>query len=66
MSIKRVIAPDASTVAVLTGHLLKDPEATVNYHLGKLEGIVSGRVAAPVVVDATYAAVSRILEESVR
>jgi len=61
-----VIGPDESTVAVLTGHLLKDPEATINYHLGMLDGIVSQRVAAPVVVDATFEAVSRILEEKRR
>ena len=61
-----VIGPDESTVAVLTGHLLKDPEATINYHLGTLDGIVSQHVAAPVVVDATFEAVSRILEEKRR
>ncbi len=31
------IHPGEKVVAILTGHQLKDPEYTVNYHLGKLE-----------------------------
>jgi threonine synthase len=31
------IAPDADVVAVLTGHLLKDPDYIYRYHTGKLE-----------------------------
>lgn len=31
-----VIDPDASAVGILTGNLLKDPDAVVNYHLDKL------------------------------
>ena len=57
-----VIGRDESLVAVLTGHLLKDPEATIAYHLGQLEGIESKSVAAPVVVDATLDAVRQVLE----
>jgi len=33
-----VIAPAADVVAVLTGHLLKDPDYIYRYHTGKLEG----------------------------
>lgn len=56
-----VIGRQESIVAVLTGHLLKDPEATIAYHLGQLEGITSDSLAAPVVVDATLDAVQRVL-----
>lgn len=36
---KGIIKPDEIVVGILTGNLLKDPDATVNYHLGQLEGI---------------------------
>ena len=57
-----VIGRNESLVAVLTGHLLKDPEATIAYHLDQLDGIESKSVAAPVVVDATLDAVRQVLE----
>jgi threonine synthase len=56
-----VIGRGESVVAVLTGHLLKDPEATIAYHLGQLEGIRSESLAAPLVVDATLDAVEKVL-----
>ncbi len=34
-----VIKPNEVVVAVLTGHLLKDPDATIGYHRNALEGI---------------------------
>ncbi|MET0396149.1 MAG: threonine synthase [Longimicrobiaceae bacterium] len=34
------IRPDERVCAILTGHLLKDPDAVVRYHRGELEGIV--------------------------
>lgn len=34
---KRVIKKTDKVVAILTGHLLKDPDLTINYHLGKLD-----------------------------
>jgi threonine synthase len=33
------IKPDEEVVAVLTGHLLKDPAAVIDYHAGALEGV---------------------------
>ena len=60
------IGVDESVVAVLTGHLLKDPEATIAYHLGELEGIETRRVATPVVVDADLDAVQRVLGGAVQ
>jgi threonine synthase len=57
-----VIGSDESVVAVLTGHLLKDPEATIAYHLGQLDGVESKDVGGPTVVDPTLDAVRRVLE----
>lgn len=34
-----VIKPDESVVAMLTGHLLKDPDATIGYHQDTLDAI---------------------------
>jgi len=33
------IKPHETVVAVLTGHVLKDPEATIDYHAGRLEHV---------------------------
>ncbi|HEX7240018.1 MAG TPA: threonine synthase [Longimicrobiaceae bacterium] len=41
------IRPDERVCAVLTGHLLKDPDAVIRYHRGELEGIVSTYANAP-------------------
>ena len=46
-----VISPGDSVVCVLTGNLLKDPETTVNYHLGKLRGITPRASNKPIVLD---------------
>ena len=45
-----VIDRDARVCGVLTGHLLKDPDAVVNYHTGKLEGIHAEHANAPIQV----------------
>jgi threonine synthase len=37
-----IIRPNERVVAVLTGHLLKDPDATISYHRGEFEGQVPG------------------------
>ena len=36
---KRIIQPHEVVVGILTGHILKDPDATIVYHEGKLAGI---------------------------
>jgi threonine synthase len=46
-----VISSNESVVCVLTGNLLKDPETTVNYHLGKLKGITPRASNKPIVLD---------------
>lgn len=48
---------------ILTGHLLKDPDAVIGYHRGTLQGIVSNFANAPVSVDATLEAVLRAIRE---
>lgn len=50
-----------SVVAVLTGHMLKDPDATVGYHSGTLPGIPSAHANAPVVIDPDLASFEKIL-----
>lgn len=58
-----VIDPEASVVGVLTGHLLKDPDATVNYHKSALgdRDISSNFPNAPVQIDPTLEAVQEQL-----
>jgi threonine synthase len=57
-----VIQPGDSVVAILTGHLLKDPGATVDYHLEKLDGIESAHANRPVVIEPTLEAVRQALQ----
>ncbi len=51
-----VIDAAANVCGILTGHLLKDPDAVVNYHRGEIEGIEPRRanrpIRAPAEVDA--------------
>jgi threonine synthase len=70
--IKKLVAAgavqkDADVVAVLTGHVLKDPDYIYHYHTGQLTGpgnakIPSGFRNQPVVVPNDPAAIERILE----
>jgi len=56
-----VINPDEKVVGILTGHLLKDPDATSNYHKSSLGdiGIASRFANAPVQIEPTLEAVRR-------
>lgn len=56
-----VIRPDERVLAILTGHLLKDPDATIRYHSESLPGIPSGRPNRPIVIDPTYEALEAAL-----
>jgi threonine synthase len=47
------IKPDEEVVAVLTGHVLKDPDYTVNYHAGTLS--YADRSGAQTVIESRYA-----------
>ncbi len=54
-----VIDPKARIVGILTGHLLKDPDAAVNYHKSNLtdRGITSHYANAPIQIEPTLEAV---------
>jgi threonine synthase len=54
-----VIGKGERVCGILTGHVLKDPDAVVGYHKGTLPGIVSHFANAPVSVDATLEAVKK-------
>ena len=55
---QRVIRPSQSVVAVLTGHLLKDPQTALDFHTrGRRRGS-----NPPFEIDADLRAVERILE----
>jgi len=56
-----VIKSGESAVAILTGHLLKDPGATVDYHLNQLAGITPAYANAPVVIEPTVDAVRKAI-----
>jgi threonine synthase len=62
---KGVIKSDEDVVCVLTGNLLKDSDATIWYHTGKFEGVISGRQNAPTRIDAgsMSASLRRILSK---
>ncbi len=49
---KSVIKPDEDVVCILTGNLLKDPDATIGYHTGKLKSITPQQPNAPKKIDA--------------
>jgi len=53
------IGPDSRVVAVLTGHLLKDPDTTLRYHMGELDG---DRTNPPVTIDPTLEALASVVE----
>jgi threonine synthase len=49
-------------VCILTGNLLKDPGATVNYHTGVIEGVSPKFSNTPIVVNADIASVEEALD----
>ncbi|RLI88230.1 MAG: threonine synthase [Candidatus Altiarchaeales archaeon] len=48
-------------VCIITGNILKDPDATINYHLGKLKGISPRFPNNPVVIEASLDAVRNVI-----
>ena len=58
-----VVARDSQVCAILTGHVLKDPDAVVGYHRGTLDGITPAFANPPVTCDATLEAVLRAMDE---
>lgn len=65
---KRLVGADTirlgeTVVIVLTGHLLKDPQVTLDYHLERLEGITPAYANRPVLIEPTVEAVREALED---
>jgi threonine synthase len=60
-----IIQPDESVVGILTGNLLKDPDAIVNYHLDKLgrQGINGSFKNAPIAISPTINAVKQAIDK---
>ena len=61
------IEPGADVVAVLTGHLLKDPDYVYRYHTGQLEAPGGGKIEstfgnAPVLMPNDPAKIAEFLE----
>ena len=50
-----------SVVCILTGNILKDPEATISYHTGTLENVIPRYRNAPVVIEPTMQALRQQL-----
>ncbi len=59
-----IIGRKEKVLVILTGHLLKDPQATVDYHLGKLAGLTPSHANRPVTIEPTLEAVQEALEGS--
>ena len=60
---KDIIRKDDSVVCIVTGNILKDPDATVNYHLSKLAGISPAYANKPQAIPASLDAVRKALKK---
>jgi threonine synthase len=58
------IAPDATVVGILTGHVLKDTDAIVAYHLHDVDDAPRPGSNRPVRVEPTLAALERVLADA--
>ena len=58
------ISPDEDVVCILTGNLLKDPEASVLYHMGSMAGVEPRFSNPPVTIDADVTSVEEALRAS--
>ena len=59
---KGAIDKKERVVCIITGNILKDPDATINYHFGKLEHISSTHANKPVVIEPTLENVRKVLK----
>jgi threonine synthase len=59
-----VIAPDATVVGILTGHVLKDSDAVVAYHLQDRDGRPRPAANRPVTIPADSTALERTLADA--
>jgi threonine synthase len=60
-----VIAPDANVIGVLTGHVLKDTDAVVKYHLEDVDGSPRPGANRPVTIPAELSALERVLSDAI-
>ena len=58
-----IIAEDDEVVGILTGNLLKDPDNTVQYHIGEIEGIQPLYSNKPVQVEADLDKIQAVLSQ---
>ncbi len=56
-----IIGREEKVVAILTGNLLKDPDAVINYHLGRLKGIKSKYANKPIQIEPSLETVRKVL-----
>jgi threonine synthase len=56
-----LIAPGETVCGILTGHVLKDPEAVLDYHLARLQGHVPERPNAPIACGADLESVLKAM-----
>ena len=60
------IAPDATVVGILTGHVLKDSDAVVAYHLHDVDGLPRAGANRPVTIPAELSALERTLADAIQ
>ena len=56
---KGIIEGDDTVACIITGNILKDPDATINYHLSKLSGIKSEFANKPISVESDIESVRK-------
>ena len=59
-----IIKRGDSVLGVLTGHVLKDPEATIAYHADQLPGLAPSYANTMLQVDDSFDEIARVLNES--
>jgi len=57
-----VIDRKDKVAGILTGNLLKDPDATINYHLDKIPNIKPKFANKPIVIDANLDSLKKALK----
>ncbi len=62
LTARGIIGRNERVCAILTGHVLKDPDAVIGYHRSQLDGIAPGFANPPVVCDATLPEVLRAMD----
>lgn len=59
-----IIDKKDQVTGILTGNLLKDPDATINYHLDKIPNIIPKYANKPIVIDANLNALKEVLNKA--